>query len=158
MKYNSYLPIAIAAIRGSAEYPCLRGTVHFQQTQLGVLVSAEVFGLPHGEGECKGGVFGFHIHSGDSCSGNAEDPFADAGVHYDTGSCPHPYHAGDLPPLFENRGYAYMSVLIDRFRVREIIGKTVIIHSQADDFTSQPSGNAGEKIACGRIVIPYSLR
>jgi len=35
--------------------------------------------------------------------------------------------------------------------VKEIIGKTLIIHSAVDDFTSQPAGNAGEKIACGKI-------
>ena len=45
-----------------------------------------------------------------------------------------------------------MSVLTDRFTVREIIGKVVIIHSQADDFKTQPSGNAGSKIACGKIL------
>lgn len=44
-----------------------------------------------------------------------------------------------------------MAVKTDRFRVEEIIGRTVVIHSGADDFKSQPSGNAGEKIACGVI-------
>lgn len=40
---------------------------------------------------------------------------------------------------------------LDRFNVSDIIGRTVIIHNMAEDFTSQPSGNAGEKIACGVI-------
>jgi Cu-Zn family superoxide dismutase len=51
--------------------------------------------------------------------------------------------------LCKNR--AYLSVLTDRFNVSDIIGRTVIIHNMPDDFTSQPSGNAGEKIACGVI-------
>ena len=49
-------------------------------------------------------------------------------------------------------GYAFSAFLTDRFTVKEIVGRTVIMHSSPDDFTSQPSGNAGEKIACGEIV------
>ena len=104
------------------------------------------------EQNCSGGVFGFHIHEGNACTGNENDPFANAGGHYNPTNCPHPYHAGDLPPLFSNNGYAFMSVLINKFTVNEIIGRTVIIHSQPDDFTTQPSGNSGKKIACGEII------
>ena len=46
---------------------------------------------------------------------------------------------------------AYLAVATSRFTVRDIIGKTVVIHSDADDFRTQPAGNAGEKIACGTI-------
>jgi len=42
-------------------------------------------------------------------------------------------------------------VKTDRFSVDEIIGRTVVIHSDPDDFLSQPAGNAGKKIACGEI-------
>ena len=48
-------------------------------------------------------------------------------------------------------GRAYLAVRTDRFRVQEIIGRTVVIHSDPDDFRSQPAGNAGTKIACGVI-------
>lgn len=41
--------------------------------------------------------------------------------------------------------------LTDRFKVDDVIGRTVIIHDKPDDFTTQPSGNSGEKIACGII-------
>lgn len=149
-KYSAQA-FASAQVRGSEAYPNLIGSVTFRQMQSGVLVTAEVRGLPSG-GKCDRRIFGFHIHGGGECSGNSSDPFADAGAHYDNADCPHPYHAGDLPPLFGNHGYAYMSVFTDRFTVREIIGKTVIIHDMPDDFTSQPSGNSGKKIACGRIM------
>ena len=56
-----------------------------------------------------------------------------------------------MPPLFSNKGYAFMIFLTDRFKVDEIIGKTVIIHSMPDDFKTQPSGDSGMKIACGVI-------
>ena len=72
-------------------------------------------------------------------------------THYNPKDCPHPYHAGDMPPLFGNNGEAFMAFMTDRFTVEEIIGKTVIIHSNPDDFTTQPGGNSGEKIACGKI-------
>lgn len=42
--------------------------------------------------------------------------------------------------------------MTDRFTIDETIGKTVIIHAKPDDFVTQPSGNAGEKIACGVIL------
>ena len=45
-----------------------------------------------------------------------------------------------------------MAVYTKRFYPEEIVGRTAVIHSKPDDFTSQPSGNAGEKIACGEIV------
>lgn len=63
----------------------------------------------------------------------------------------HPEHAGDLPPLIRCRGNAYLSFRTDRFSVNEIIGRTVVIHSDPDDFHTQPAGNAGKKIACGVI-------
>lgn len=89
--------------------------------------------------------------NGTSCTGNLEDEFANAKTHYNPTNCPHPFHAGDLPPLIENNGYSYMSVLINKFKIQDIIGKVVIIHDMPDDFTSQPSGNSGKKIACGEI-------
>jgi len=49
------------------------------------------------------------------------------------------------------RGNAYLAVKTDRFTVHDIIGKTVVIHSNPDDFHTQPAGNAGKKIACGVI-------
>ena len=44
-----------------------------------------------------------------------------------------------------------MTVLINKFKIKDIIGKVVIIHDSPDDFTTQPSGNSGKKIACGKI-------
>ena len=141
-----------AVIRGSALYPEINGIVYFYQTNFGVIVAAEITGLPKPANLCENPIFALHIHSGGRCLGNAEDPFAEAMTHYNPDDCDHPNHAGDLPPLFGNNGYAFSVFLTDRFDVNEVIGKTIIIHSQPDDFTSQPSGNSGEKIACGVIT------
>lgn len=144
-------PCAISDIHGSDGYPDIVGCVRFYQTNAGVVVYAQIRGLPSDETSCHNHVFAFHIHNGCECSGNMEDPFSGAGTHYNPQDCKHPYHAGDLPPLFSNGGMAVSAFLTDRFSVQEVIGKTVIIHNQPDDFITQPSGNAGTKIACGVI-------
>lgn len=138
-------------ISGSAAYSDIRGVVTFRQTPQGVIVNAEVTGLPVGEGECGGRFFGFHIHEGGACTGNESDPFANTQTHYDPQGCTHPFHAGDLPPLLGASGRALSMCLTDRFTVSDIVGKTVVIHSGPDDFTTQPAGNSGIKIACGVI-------
>lgn len=144
-------PDAFAVINGSEKYPDIHGRTVFYQLNGSTFVCTEMSGLPQSTDKCKQPVFAFHIHSGESCTGNEQDPFANALMHYNPGDCPHPYHAGDLPPLLGAGGYAVSAVLTDRFTVDEVIGKTVIIHDHPDDFTTQPSGNSGTKIACGKI-------
>ncbi|MGN0648071.1 MAG: superoxide dismutase family protein [Oscillospiraceae bacterium] len=146
-------PHATAALQGSAAYPNIHGTVRFYQMRNGVLIAAEVSGLPYARGDCQHPVFGFHIHAGSQCEGDRHDPFSGAMAHYNPANCDHPFHAGDLPPLFGNHGDAFCVFLTDRFALLEIIGKTVILHGNADDFNTQPSGNAGTKLACGVIAV-----
>ena len=145
MQYCRKYPDAVARIHGGAEAPKLTGCVQFYQESGCVLIEAKFSGLPQ---ENKTGFFGFHIHQGESCSGIE---FSGTGSHYNPANQPHPKHAGDLPPLLACRGNAYLSFKTDRFSVNEIIGRTVVIHSDPDDFHSQPAGNAGKKIACGVI-------
>lgn len=132
------MPSAIAPIRGEN----IRGTVKFFPQYPGVMVTAEIFGLPDG-------FHGFHIHEGFSCGGV---DFAATKSHFDPESKSHPDHAGDLPPLLSCGGKAYMAVRTGRFRVADVVGRTVVIHSRRDDFTTQPAGDSGVKIACGRII------
>lgn len=143
------MPDAVADVRGSEEYPCITGRVRLYQTNYGVIVYSEIKGLPDAENTHQ--IFGFHIHEGSACEGDRMDPFADALSHYNPDRQNHPYHAGDLPPLFGNQGYALSLVLTERFCLREVIGRVLIIHDHPDDFMTQPSGNAGTKIACGVI-------
>lgn len=78
-------------------------------------------------------------------------PFPNTGNHYNPDNVPHPEHVGDLPPLLSNNGYAWMSFYTGRVNLNDVIGRSVVIHSMRDDFTSQPSGNSGDKIGCGVI-------
>lgn len=143
---------ASALMKGSEMYPDIHGLVRFYQTRNGVLVAAEICGLPDSDDKCTHSVYAFHIHQGTKCEGDMRDPFSEAMAHYNPYDCEHPFHAGDMPPLFSNHGYAFTAFLTDRFLLSEIIGRTVIIHGNRDDFTTQPSGNSGEKIACGVIA------
>lgn len=144
-------PNAIAEVKGSDSFPQISGIVRFYQTGAGVLVYSEINGLPKSADMCGERIFAFHIHDGGECTGNSDDAFANAGKHFDTNGSGHPFHAGDMPPLFGNNGFALSVFLSARFSVEDVIGKTVVIHDKPDDFTTHPSGNAGQKIACGVI-------
>lgn len=141
-------PDAAAWIKGNTQNPRLSGMVKFYHTTYGgVLVEAQIFGLPNAETPGSGNFHAMHIHESGDCS----DDFAHTGMHYNPKDAPHPDHAGDMPPLLGNQGYAYSVFYDKRFTIPEIIGKAVIIHEKPDDFTSQPSGNSSEKIGCGEI-------
>lgn len=129
----------------------VEGEVTFEQTQGGVRVHAKVDGLTPGP-------HGFHIHERGDCS--APD-FSSAGEHYAPHGHPHgplgaTSHAGDLGNLEANAdGEAEQSVVTQQLAseqdLRAIVGKAVIIHAKADDFTTQPSGASGDRVACGVI-------
>ena len=63
----------------------------------------------------------------------------------------HPQHTGDMIPILGNQGYAWTSFYDKRFKIPEIIGRSVIIHAMPDDFMTQPSGASGVRIGCGVI-------
>ncbi len=149
--FTNIFNTAKAHIKGGKKYPKINGTVTFRETKNGIIMTAKINNLPQSKNNCKGRFFGFHIHEGSSCTGSFEDEFSNAKSHLNPNSCPHPFHIGDLPPLIENNGFAYMSVLINKFEIKNILGKVIIIHDSPDDFNSQPSGNSGTKIACGKI-------
>lgn len=140
-------PQAYAEIRGSKDYKSISGIVKFYQTANGTLIYAIITGLP-----MNNSFHGFHIHEGKNCSGNSDDPFADVKSHYNPQNAEHPNHAGDLPTLINNNGFALSIFITDRISVDDIINRTIIIHEKADDFTTQPSGKSGKKIACGSII------
>ncbi len=144
-------PALLGAVRGGIGHEEINGTAAVFFLPDAVYFEAQLYGLPPSE------VFGFHIHDGLVC-GTAESGFADSGKHLSL--CPedawcgrHPYHAGDLPPLFsDGNGTAVMGVYLDRATVADISGRTIVVHSGKDDFKSQPAGNSGVRIACGILA------
>lgn len=144
-------PKAMAMIKGNEKYSAIKGNAKFFEMKEGVLVAVDVCGLPSNVNKCAQPIFALHIHEGQKCSGTMLDSLKNVRMHYNPGDCNHPFHAGDLPPIFGCDGYGFLVTMTDRFFVDEIIGKTIVIHSGMDDFVSNPAGNSGEKIACGEI-------
>jgi len=132
-------PQAYACVLGNK----IAGSVCFYSFMDGSIMIYEIKGLPENEK----GIFGFHIHEGHNC----DDHFQNTKGHYDPDKQLHPYHLGDLPPLFATKGIAWGIIYIDKFKPKDIINRTIVIHEMPDDFHSQPAGNSGEKIACGEI-------
>lgn len=147
---------AFAWITGGPLAPEINGIVVFTEVPKGTEVYVKVNGLPpYQAGTAEGnpiGPHGFHIHENGSCEvGRRDEPFQAAGGHWNPNNQPHGNHAGDFPVLFSNDGFAAMSFFTNRFRVPDVIGKTVIIHQSPDDYRSQPAGNSGKRLACGII-------
>ena len=128
------------------------GNVVFVQEGRKLFVIAEVTGL-------KPGPHGFHVHEKGDCS--AAD-FSSAGGHFNPDSQPHGnpatgvHHAGDMPLLVADAsGKATARAELRSMTVgggaSDVVGKSVVVHADVDDFRSQPAGNSGARIACGVI-------
>lgn len=145
--------VALAPASGSL----VSGTLAFMPMGDGVHVTGEIGGL------APNSSHGFHIHEHGDCS--AADA-ASAGGHFNPGSQPHgrasaaQHHLGDSDNLIANgNGVArvdahFSGAVLGGGGADDIVGKAVIVHANPDDYASQPSGNAGARIACGVIVAP----
>jgi Cu-Zn family superoxide dismutase len=131
------------------------GQVTFAQHGDVVVVRGEVRGLkPNAE-------HGFHVHEKGDCS--SADAMS-AGGHFNPSGKPHghfghgAHHAGDMPNLkADASGVARIDIRLDAVTVTSgtpngIVGRSVVIHRDPDDYKSQPAGNSGPRIACGVIV------
>ncbi|AEB11104.1 superoxide dismutase family protein [Marinithermus hydrothermalis] len=131
----------------------VQGTVRFTQTDQGLRIVAEVSGLePNTQ-------HGFHIHEVGDCS--APDA-SSAGGHYNPTASAHgspdspEHHAGDLGNLEagEDGRARYERTMADlalEGGLASVLGLSVVVHANPDDLTTQPSGNAGPRVACGVI-------
>ena len=133
------------------------GYVTFTEVDGGVLIRGEVTGHTPG-------IRGWHIHEKGDCS----DPKAmSAGGHFNPRGHKHgapsdaDRHAGDLGNLeFEPSGRAFVGATVSGISVSSdrpdgIIGRALIIHMDRDDLKTDPTGNAGGRVACGVITRPY---
>ena len=128
------------------------GVVSFSARGDKVYVDARVSGLTPGE-------HGFHVHEVGDCS--AADAMSAKG-HFNPAGKPHGHHdggerhAGDMPNLRAdaagNASYAgELNQLSLGNDANGIIGRSVVIHADPDDYKSQPAGNSGKRVACGVI-------
>lgn len=149
-------PQAAAIIKGGPLAPNIQGVVTFREVPDGTDVCVDVTGLPPyrpaTNGENPIGPHGFHLHQFGNCEiGDPENPFQAAGEHWNPYNQPHGNHPGDFPVLFSNNGRARMCFFTSAFKPWDVIGKSVIIHRNPDDYRTQPSGKAGKRLACGVI-------
>ncbi len=144
---------ASATLQNGAQGPA--GSVALTQTPSGVLLTVTLSDLPRG-------AHGFHIHETGSC----EPDFSAAGGHFAPGDHAHGLkvkegaHAGDMPNIhIGDDGKLKIEILNPDISLKQgengylfdKDGSAIVIHSGADDYTSQPSGDAGDRIACGVI-------
>ena len=156
----------LAACQSMPDEP-LRATAALQPTKgsktFGEATFEEVDGkvrmIVFAQGLKPGQEHGFHIHEAGDCSSG--DGMSTKG-HFNPHGKPHGQpasaerHAGDLPALkADNGGRAKLDVTADVITVRpgasSIVGRGLIIHADPDDYKTQPTGNAGARIACGVI-------
>lgn len=130
------------------------GIVTFTEEAGKVRAVANVTGL-------KPGSHGFHVHEKGDCS--APDGTS-AGGHFNPSGAPHgdphkghQHHAGDMPMLVADKnGKAQLTVEMKGVTVADgpssLVGRAVIVHADADDHATQPTGNSGARVACGLIA------
>lgn len=131
------------------------GTVSLQETANGVLMTLSLKGIPPGE-------HAFHVHE----IGKCEPPFTSAMGHFNPDKNKHGLlsdegsHAGDMPNLhIPASGELTVEILneavtLEKGEANSLLdddGSAVVIHAKADDYRSDPAGNAGDRIACGVV-------
>ena len=176
------LAAALATLAGCASQPASDAAAHSAGTASsahaalapasGSLVSGTLAFVPMGDGVHVTGdigglapnsTHGFHIHETGDCSAadasSAGGHFNPSGEAHGRASAPH-HHFGDNDNLVADaNGVAHVNahfagVVLGGGGADDIVGKAVIVHANPDDYASQPSGNAGARIACGVISAP----
>jgi superoxide dismutase, Cu-Zn family len=145
-------PMAVASL-SPTQGNAVRGLVMFHEMDGHLMVHAKLSGLkPNGE-------HGFHVHETGSC---ASPDGSSAGGHFNPDGKPHgpqsaDHHAGDLPALkADAQGQVDQKFMLMGVGLAggplSVVGRAVIVHAQADDYVTQPTGNSGARIACGVIA------
>lgn len=130
------------------------GTIEFKEVEGGLEVTANVEGLTPGD-------HGWHVHEKGDCS--APDAKS-AGGHFNPSGHKHgapdgaERHEGDFGNLTAGKdGKATKTFVMKGITLDEgassVVGKGFIVHEKKDDFTTQPTGNAGGRVACGVITL-----
>ena len=134
------------------------GSVRMWETPGGVTFRIGAAGLPHG-------IHGIHVHSVGRC-----DPpgFASAGAHFNPTGAKHGFnnsagpHRGDMPNVTVSaNGVLQEAVSLPGTSFGTLLdadGAALVVHARADDYSTDPSGNSGDRIACGVISLATPTR
>lgn len=146
-------PVAEVALNDTAGQQV--ATAHLREQAEGVMVTLNAASLPSG-------LRGFHFHEGGHCAGPS---FASAGGHFNPTRREHGFenpqgpHLGDLPNLVIQRdGTATQTLLARNVTLAagrtSVRGRSLVVHAERDDYGTDPSGNSGDRVACG--IVPGS--
>ena len=145
------MPMAMVVLTPTTNQTA-RGTVHFMEQKDGsVEVQVDLQNVPPG-------IHGFHVHENPSCADDAKA----AGGHFNPTAAPHAgpdaasHHAGDFGNVTaDGAGNVKTTFTTRSITVHDgpasVMSRSVVLHAQADDLTTQPSGNSGGRIACGVV-------
>lgn len=149
-KSNKIVEVNLVSKSGSS----VIGVVYLEEINETVKMTASIKGAKPGE-------HAIHIHEKGDC--NSADGNS-AGGHWDPDNSKHgkwgdeEHHRGDIGNISVGEdGEGTLSLTTDRWCIgcgdakKDILGKAIVVHKGADDFVSQPSGDAGERVACGEI-------
>ncbi|WNG44775.1 superoxide dismutase family protein [Archangium minus] len=131
------------------------GSVTLTETPHGVLVKGSLSNIPPGE-------HAIHIHQTGKCEAPAgAAAFTTAGGHLNPAKKKHGVlaaegkHEGDLPNLYVNTdGKVQFDFFAHGLKMKDVQdqdGAAIVVHATADDYKSDPAGNAGDRIACGLV-------
>lgn len=142
---------AVAEVKAVGKDPAVKGKVTFTRVPEGIKIVADVDGLKPGE-------HGFHVHEHGDCGGVEA---AAAGAHFNPTNKKHggpdslERHVGDFGNLVADaKGHAHYERVDNQITfegANSIIGRSIMVHADRDDLTSQPSGASGARIGCGII-------
>ena len=142
------------AILAATEGSSVTGELAFEAVDGGVAITGQVNGLP------PGSEHGFHVHENGDCS--ASDG-SSAGGHFNPAGAAHgrvgsgEHHAGDTDNIVaDDTGVAVVNTRLAGGTLgdgapTDVLGRGVIVHADPDDYATQPTGNAGARLACGVI-------
>lgn len=147
-------PMAVATLTPTQGND-VRGLVMFHDHDGHLMVHARISGLK------PGSEHGFHLHDKGDC---ASTDGTSAGGHFNPDGQPHgpqsaAHHAGDMPSLkADAQGNADAHFMLQgpslvAGSAGYVVGRSVIVHANPDDYTTQPTGNAGARLACGVIAL-----
>lgn len=142
-------------LQGGPDDTDFAGTLSITPEGTGVRIMADVAGVD------KDGKHGIHVHENGMCehhpAGADAKPFSTAGGHFNPTNTEHacpptdPRHAGDLGNIEVSGGKGHLELSVANLTMDQLNGKAIILHAGEDDCKTQPTGNSGDRLACGVV-------